>query len=455
MRSLRQISSSLYPILSFLLLILIGAIVLLALPTRDGAHISIIDALFMATSATCVTGLSVIDIGAQFSIWGQLTILVLIQLGGLGIMTFSTVLLLALGRSISFRSRFVVQDVLTSSPQEDLYTLLRHVVIFTFSLEAAATMVLFLRFLGQFEPPEAFYYALFHSISAFCNAGFSLFSDSLMSYRSDLVINSVIVVLIIMGGIGFLVLHEAVRDIGKPLSWSRFWKEMSLHSKIVIWMTSILLAGGTFFLLISEWAYSLKGFPFWEKVLASLFQSVTPRTAGFNTLDIASLNNVTLLGIILLMFIGASPGSCGGGVKTSSLGVLLALNRSRLSGSSQVHAFKRSIPSSTIDRAFGIFVISVMIVIIGTALLLITESGDLPLKAGRGAFLELLFETASAFGTVGLSMGVTSSLTSWGKLILVLIMFTGRLGPLVIAMAIQSAPGRAQFRYAEERVMIG
>jgi trk system potassium uptake protein len=239
------------------------------------------------------------------------------------------------------------------------------------------------------------------------------------------------------------------------LSWRRFWKEMSLHSKIVIWVTSILLVGGSLFLLISEWAYTLQGLPLWEKVLASFFQSVTPRTAGFNTLDISSMNNVTLLGTILLMFIGASPGSCGGGIKTSSLGVMLALSRSRLSGSGQVHAFKRSIPSATIDRAFGMFVISVMIVIIGAALLLITEGGELPLRASRGAFLELLFETTSAFGTVGLSMGVTSSLTSWGKLILVLIMFTGRLGPLVIAMAIQSAPGRAQFRYAEERVMIG
>lgn len=455
MRHLQRVSPSFYPILSFLLLILSGTVALLAFPIKDGSHLSIIDALFMATSATCVTGLSVIDIGTKFTLGGQLTILTLIQLGGLGIMTFSTVFILALGRSISFRSRFVIQDVFTHSPQADFYTLLRHVFLFTFTFEAVATLILFTHFQHRFSSLNAFYYAVFHSISAFCNAGFSLFSDSLMHYRGDFLVNITVMVLVIAGGIGFMVLHEVVRASTEPHPTRHPWNHLSLHTRIVLFMTLMLLVCGTAFFLLSEWSDTLKGLPFSQKLLASCFQSVTPRTAGFNTLDYSAMNNLTLLGTIILMFIGASPGSTGGGIKTSSMGVLLALSRARITGSGHVHAFRRSISSGTINRAFAIFVISVVIIMLGTACLLITEVGDIPFKASRGLFLELLFETTSAFGTVGLSMGVTGSLSTMGKFILVLIMFTGRLGPLVIAMAIQPAPTRAKFLYAEERVMIG
>jgi trk system potassium uptake protein TrkH len=311
------------------------------------------------------------------------------------------------------------------------------------------------RFHQQFDSLTAFYYALFHAISAFCNAGFSLFSDSLMHYRGDILVNITIIILIVTGGIGFMVLHEVVRAANKPQNMRHSWNKMSLHSKMVILVTFVLLLGGTAFFLFSEWSDTLKGLPFSEKLLASLFQSVTPRTAGFNTLDYSSMSNLTLLGTIILMFIGASPGSTGGGIKTSSLGVLLALSRARITGSGHVHAFKRSISSGAINRAFAIFVLSVVIIMIGTAGLLITEVGDTPFKASRGLFLEMLFETSSAFGTVGLSMGVTPGLSLWGKFLLVLIMYTGRLGPLVIAMAIRPAPSKAKFLYAEERVMIG
>jgi len=455
MKSLRNLSPSFYPVLSFLLIILTGTLTLVVLPTKDGSHISFIDSLFMATSATCVTGLSVIDIGTQFTFWGQLTILALIQVGGLGIMTFSTVLVMLLGGSVSFRSRFVLQDVFTHSPQADFQTLLRHVLLFTFSFEAVGALLLFVRFNGQFDAVTAAYYAVFHSISAFCNAGFALFSDSFMSYRGDALLNLTVMMLIIFGGIGFMVLHELVRERTRPSSWRQHWNRISLHSKMVTSVTAMLLLGGALFFLVSEWSYTLSGLPLWEKVLASLFQSVTPRTAGFNTLDYGAMNNLTLLATIILMFIGASPGSTGGGIKTSSLGVLLALSRARLTGSEHVHAFKRSVSDETVNRAFGIFAISVVIVMLGTAVLLITEARDVSLKASRGLFIELLFETISAFGTVGLSMGVTPGLTAWGKFLLVLIMYTGRLGPLVIAMAIQPSPRSAKYFYAEERVMIG
>jgi trk system potassium uptake protein TrkH len=448
-------SPSFYIIASFALLILLGAIALVAFPMRHGDHLPSIDALFMATSAVCVTGLSVIDIGKEFTVGGQLTILALIQLGGIGIMTFSTVLLLALGRSLSFRSRFLVQDIFAHGPQADLYVLLRRVLLFTFSFEAVGAFLLFVRFRGDQAIPDPWYYAIFHSISAFCNAGFSLFTDSFTRYSGDAVVNLTIIVLIIFGGIGFMVLHELVRAMEGESPRFRYWNQLSLHTKIVLSVTLTLLVGGTVFFLASEWSNTLANMPVGDKILASLFQSVTPRTAGFNTLDYASMNNITLLGTVMLMFIGASPGSTGGGIKTSTLGIFLVLSRARLTGSDHVHAFKRSVSQGTINRAFSIFILSVIIVLLGTAGLLISELGTVPHSATRGEFLELLFETTSAFGTVGLSMGVTASLNAWSKFILVLIMFTGRLGPLVIAMAIQPSESKGKFRYAEERVMIG
>lgn len=451
----RNYSPALYPVLSFLILILFGTFLLVALPTANGTHLHLINALFMSTSATCVTGLSVMDVATRLTIWGQLTILALIQLGGLGIMTFSTVLILALGRSVSFRSRFIVQDIFAHSPQSDFTVLLRRVLIFTFSFEALGTLALFARFHTQYALPTAWYYALFNSVSAFCNAGFSLFSDSFVHYRGDVLVNLTLILLIISGGIGFMVMHDVTRARDKRHSFRQFWNQLSLHSKLVLSMTLFLLVAGTFFFLGSEWSDALKGLPFQEKLLTALFQSVTPRTAGFNTVDYSSMNNISLLGTLILMFIGASPGSTGGGIKTSTLAVLLALCRARLSGSGHVHAFKRSISAGTINRAFGIFVISVVIILLGTAGLLLTEVGNLPYQASRGQFLELLFETTSAYGTVGLSMGVTAGLSAWGKFILVLVMFTGRLGPLLIAMAIRPASGKGRFLYAEERVMIG
>ena len=453
---MKRLPPALYPVLSFALLILCGTVVLMAIPMTNGGSLEGIDALFLVTSATCVTGLTVLDVGSQLTLGGQLTLLSCIQLGGIGIMTFSTVLILALGRSISFRSRFLVQDVFAHSPQADLHVLLRHVVLFTFSFEAVGAFLLFLRFSNELDLPSALYYGIFHSVSAFCNAGFGLFSDNLMRYCDDFLVNLTVIGLIVSGGIGFMVLHELVRGARKSPSRRHYWNRLSLHSKLVLSMTVVLIAGGTVFFLASEWSNTLKGFSLPVKLLASLFQSVTPRTAGFNTLDYGAMNNITLLGTVMLMFIGASPGSTGGGIKTSTMAVLLALSRARLRGSEDhVHAFKRSISASTVNRAFGIVVISIIIVLLGTAALLISETSDLGQQASRGQVLELLFEATSAFGTVGLSMGLTPRLSAWGKFILVLIMFTGRLGPLVIAMAIHPGRTKGRFYYSEERVMIG
>jgi trk system potassium uptake protein TrkH len=455
MRSKKQAAPPFILVSSFALLILVGTILLKALPTRAGTHIPFIDSLFMVTSAVCVTGLSVIDIGSEFSTWQQLTLLGLIQFGGLGIMTFSTVFILALGRSISFRSRFIVQDVFSYSPQADLHVLLKRVFLFTLSFEMAGAILLFLRFREDFEPLTAAYHAMFNAVSAFCNAGFSLFSDSMMRYCDDPLVSLTISGLIITGGIGFMVLHELLRTGESRIARRHYWGQLSLHTKMVLAMTGLLLAAGTFFFLWSEWSWTLQGKPLPAKLLASFFQSVTPRTAGFNSLDYGLMNNLTLLGTIMLMFIGASPGSTGGGIKTTSMGVLLSLSRARMIGAEHPHAFRRTISPDSISRAFSIFVVSIAVVMAGTAGCIIAELGDAPPALSRGQFLELLFESASAFGTVGLSMGITPKLSSWSKLILVLLMFTGRLGPLVIAMAIQPMEMRGKFTYAEENLMIG
>jgi trk system potassium uptake protein len=452
---LRHLSPWMYPIVGFSLLIMAGTVSLVLLPMREGGHLPFIDALFLATSATCVTGLSVLDIGAQLTLWGQLTILLLIQLGGLGIMCISTVLLLVLRGNISFRSRFLVQDTFSHGPQADLPLLLRNVIRFTLLFETLGGILLFFRFKEDFSTLTAVYQALFHAVSAFCNAGFGLFADSLMRYHDDVLINLTVAGLIIVGGIGFLVLHEMMDLYRRREPARRSWRRLSLHSKLVIWMTGLLLVSGTLFFLGSEWSFTLSRLSLGNKCLAAFFQSVTTRTAGFNTLDFAAMNNLTLLGSIMLMFVGASPGSTGGGIKTSTLGVLLAFSRSRLSGSTQVHAFKRSIPIATVGRAFSVVVLSMAVVVVGTAGLLIAEMGTASVAASRGQVLELFFETTSAFGTVGLSMGVTSSLSFWSKFILVAIMFTGRLGPLVIATAIQFKEPKGSFVYAQERVMIG
>ncbi len=454
MRPRSFISTWQIPVLGFLGLILSGAFLLLVLPTPTGSHLSPIDALFMSTSATCVTGLSVMNIGTDLSRWGQTVLLTEIQLGGLGIMVISTVLLMALGRSLSIRSRVLLQDTYTHGTMADIRRLIKSVVLFTALFEGIGTCLLFARFHRHYDLITAFYCSVFHAISAFCNAGFCLFRDSFVGYQTDPLVNGTITGLIILGGIGFLVLHELFSNPHRNRV-SHYWHYLSLHTKIVCAMTTFLLVSGTVFFLLSEWSDTLGDLTLFQKTMAAFFQSVTTRTAGFNTLEFASMNNITLLGTIVLMFVGASPGSTGGGIKTSTVGVLLALSRARLSGQQRAHLFKRAIHPESIDRAFSVVVLSVVIVMVATAMLLIFEAGNTPFAQTRGLFLKLLFETTSAFGTVGLSMGITSQLTFWSKFTLVLVMFTGRLGPLMLAMAIQPAEHKGRFEYAEERVMIG
>jgi trk system potassium uptake protein TrkH len=442
------------PILSFAGLILVGTILLMLPAAANGPRLAAIDALFTATSATCVTGLVVVDTGSRLSLFGQGVVLVLIQCGGLGIMTFSTVLILLMTGRFSLVQRSVIQDSFTHGPATGLPSLVRHVVMFTLVLEAAGAALLFIRFSAIYHPGRALYFAIFHAVSAFCNAGFGLYSQSLMDFSSDPLVSLTVALLIICGGIGFLVMLELKRVLFRAHNVRRA-RHLSVHSKLVLTLTVLLLAAGTLGFLIVEWNHTMANLSLPAKVMAAFFQSVTARTAGFNTLDFGKMANVTLLFTLLLMFIGAASGSTGGGIKINTLGVLFAFSRSRLRGEETTNIFRRTLAPEAVGRAISVFVVAVVVIYVATMALTVSELGTTILEESRGLFLELLFEVVSAFGTVGLSVGITPKLSTLGKLILVLVMFTGRLGPLSIAVALSGREPRSRFQYAEENVMIG
>jgi trk system potassium uptake protein TrkH len=436
-------------ILSFVLVILAGAVLLRMPFASTGGHISFVDALFTSTSAVCVTGLASIDIGKDLSLAGQIVTLVLFQIGGLGIITFSVVLFGLMGRGISFRGREIVQSTFLHTPQRDFLTIAKAVLRMTFVIEAVGTLLLFIRFLLDFPPAEAFFHALYNAVSAFNNCGYSLFSDNLMSYRGDWLVNLTVMGLIVLGGIGFIVQHEA-------LAWFRgYRKKLSLHSKLVLLTTGGLIFVGAILFYVFEDDNILRGVPWHTQLLDSFFQSITPRTAGFNTVDIGKLTNDTILVIMILMFIGASPGSTGGGIKTTSFTLLLLMIWNRIKGNYEVNVMNRRIPREILGRTIAIIFASAFSVCLITSVLLFFSGGDdLPIEQSRHFFVEYLFETVSAFGTVGLSMGVTPKLNDNQKLAVMLMMFAGRVGPLTLAFAWYSE-GKKELKYAEEAVMVG
>jgi trk system potassium uptake protein TrkH len=439
-------------VVAFLILIFAGAALLTLEISAKTENLNWIDALFTATSASCVTGLSVINIHDSLSLFGQLVLLALIQVGGLGIMTISTVLILIAGGKASFAERNLIQDTYTHSASRGPGAILKDVFILTFVMEMAGAALLMIRFCPVYGFKTGTYYAVFHSISAFCNAGFALFpGGSLEVFRDDILVNLVISSLIVAGGLGFLVISE-LKD--NPPFTKRRWNRISLHSKLVIVTTLALIVTGAAMVLFMEWKNTLSGMTVSRKIIASIFQSITLRTAGFNTIPIYRMANETLFISIIFMFIGASPGSCGGGVKTSTVATLFFLGYSRMTGNQNTTAFNRAIPDQTVTKAANMVMISILVVGFATILLLMTEVGRVSYMESMGKFLEILYETVSAFGTVGLSMGITDKLTEAGRLIISLVMFTGRLGPLIIALAI-SRQSTKHFTYAHEDIMVG
>lgn len=403
------------------------------------------DALFTSTSAVCVTGLIVQDTPTYFTLTGQIIILVLIQLGGLGIMTFSTMILLVAGRKIAVTDRILVQEGFLPGAPRDFRSLVKSIFFFTFSIEFIGFLFLFLRFQKDLPLLKALYSSLFHAVSAFCNAGFSVFSNSLMSYRGDILVNLTVVFLIILGGLGFLVIHEAVRAIANLFKGVKV--QISLHSKLVLLVTVVLILGSYLLFFLLEAGNSMKNFSLKEKILASLFQVVTPRTAGFSTMDLTALSTTTVLVMILLMFIGASPGSTGGGVKTSTFGVVLAFIKSKIAARGSINIFYRTIPQENVVKAFTVISLALSLIFISSFLVLASQPAML--------MKEVFFEVFSAFGTVGLSLGVTSSLSPLSKVAIVLTMYAGRIGPLTLLYAFSRRKALGKFEYVEERVMIG
>ncbi|MBU4278425.1 MAG: hypothetical protein KKC30_16920 [Proteobacteria bacterium] len=434
---------------SFALFIILGA-ALLAMPLMQGhGEVGLLDCLFTATSAVCVTGLITVDTATAWSPWGQGLILVMLQAGGLGIMTFSVALLYLARRRPGPRTHLALKGALGPVPGGEVGRLVSDVLLYTFLLEGLGAAVLFVRFWADFPAPTALALAVFHSISAFCNAGFSLFGDNLVGYATDPTVNLTILGLVVLGGLGFVVLRELVGRLRRTKD--ALPRRLSLQARLVLFTTGTLIVGGMVALLVAEWLG--KG-PAWQQgPWTLLFQAVTPRTAGFNTVPMGQLTNASLVVIMVLMFIGASPGSCGGGIKTTTIAVLWALAVNRLRGRSGAEAWGRTVPERQVEMA--------LLLVLGTAatlLIAVVLLSAVGLADGghmRGDFISLAFEATSALGTVGLSLGATPILTPAGKVIIILLMFLGRLGPLAFVYSVAQSLRDPGYRLAEERVIMG
>lgn len=446
----RRLRSGKLLTLSYLVAIVLGTALLWLPWSSENGDLSLIDALFTATSAVCVTGLTVVDTGTTFTLFGKSILLLLIQMGGLGIMTFSVLMALAIGRLPALRDRWIIESMFSKNTKVQIWDLVKSIIVFTLVCELVGVALLFTGWLNSgYSFGKAFWYGLFHSVSAFCNAGFTFFPDSLESFRGDWLINLTICGLIILGGIGFVALYEIARLIREPLHL-----RISLNTRLVLWTTVILLVSGTAGFYLLEANNALQGMPVQEKLLAGFMQSTTARTAGFNTVNISYLGDATILMLILLMFVGASPGSCGGGIRTTSLALLAALLVNRGLGNKRVNIAGRTVPDETIRKMISLVMLGILLVIAITMLLLITQPEGILHPRYRGLFLDYLFESVSALGTVGLSLGVTATLNTVGKILIVILMFVGRVGLVTFAYGIIPKRESAQIEYASEEVII-
>lgn len=440
---------------AYVALIVVGAL-LLMLPVCHadrGRPFSLLDAVFTSTSAVCVTGLVVRSTGHDLSLVGQAVVLGLIQLGGIGIITVTTLLTFDNRKSGSMRQQLAITEALGSRPTDDARWVVRTVVLSVLAIEFSGWLLLLLRNLAEMPAADAAWHALFHSISAFCNAGFGLHDDSLMGYQADVTVNLTVSGLIILGGIGFPVLLDVYRGV-QVHGWN--WTEdLSLHTKLVLWGTAGLLAAGTASFLILERNNSLAGMPWPERLLVSFFHSATCRTAGFNTVDIAGLTNAMLFVSILLMMIGACPCSAGGGFKVSTLMVLGILSRDKLRGFDHARFARRTISESLIDRAIAAVLLFTLIAVLALTVLLAIEQTGIPHTDSKGLFLDAMFEVVSALGTVGLSTGLTTELGAGGRLLLIVLMLIGRLGPISLFVAVSRSRRDLRLEFAKEDVLIG
>lgn len=427
-------------ILFFLGFITIGGVLLMSpLASQNGQILPWIDAMFTSVSATAVTGLIVVNTANYFSLFGQLVIITLIQIGGLGIMTMGTLLMLAVGRKLRLKELFVLQEELNVLSLSDILKFIKLIALVTFAVEGIGGLLLGIHWFPDMGW-QGFYFGLWHAISAFCNAGFDLFGNSLMDFSGDTFVNFVISILIILGGIGFIPIYE----IGKY----KKWRKLSLHSKVVLIVTLILVIGGTLIIYFSE-SFNLRtisDLPINQQILTSYFQSVTTRTAGFNTINISQMFSSTIFILVILMFIGASPGSVGGGIKTTTAAVLFLTMNSLIRGNKEVSIYRKRVAQGAISRAIMLLLISSYMIIIAIIILLYTDPADL---------LVILFEVVSAFSTVGLSLGYTQYLSIVGKIVIMLMMFIGRVGPITLMLAIFNKKINKNIQYPKASIIVG
>lgn len=430
-------------LLGFLGLIMIGTcLLMIPFATRDRHHLSFIDALFEATSAVCVTGLAVVDTGTTFTLFGQIVLLALIQIGGWGFMTSGIFMFIILGKKIGLKHRLLLRESINSFSIQGVIKLVLRIIFITLIVEGIGALVLAIRWSQEMGWGKAAYYGIFHSISAFNNAGFGLEPDNLSKWVGDPTVNIVITSLFMLGGIGFFVIAEVFEK--------RSLKKFSLHTKIVLLFTLLINVVSTLVIFTLEFhnPATLGNLSMADKWWAAYFQGVVPRTAGFNTIDIAQLTLSSQVYMIALMFIGASSGSTAGGIKVTTFAVLLFALWAVLTNKEDVNIFKRRIPSSLVYRALSIALSGIIFIFVIFFLLTITEKG--------ADMSKILFETVSAFGTVGLSAGFTSELSPMGRILITTMMFIGRVGPLTLAFALAAySNNKAKIRYAEEKILIG
>jgi len=439
-------------ILGFALLIAVGTALLMLPSSAVESPMTFVDALFMSTSASCVTGLSILDVGQQLTRFGQMVILLLIQVGGLGIMTVSTLLLMMIKGRPTLSGHAIIKDTFTyGEGQQSAFAVLKAIFITAFSIEMVGALCLYLRTAPRVGWSHAAYPAVFHAVSAFCNAGFCLYRNSFVNYREDWMINGVLSFLIIIGGIGFVVIDDVKNRF---LTRKTTMLRLSLHSRLALSASAVLILLGTLLILLMEWDNTLSTLSVSGRILASLFQSISARTAGFNTMDMGLMANETLFTLCILMFIGDCPGSCGGGVKTTTIAGLTVLGISRLRGFSRPQVFRRTLTDASMSKATSVVMISAAVITLAVTVMMISELGGTSHTQTRGRFLELFFETISAFGTVGLSTGITDTLSTFGRITITVLMFIGRLGPMVIGLAV-SRERINRIQFAEENIMIG
>ncbi len=428
--------------------ILVGAaLLLLPWATMPSKQLTLIDALFTATSAVCVTGLIVADTAEDFTLFGHVIVLILIQIGGLGYATLVTMLLLTIGRQIGLRDRMMMAEALSALNLEGLVRHAKTIVIWTLTLELIGAVILSVRFVKDYPFGQALYHGIFQAISAFNNAGFSSFSNNLMSYQSDWTVNLVVVLLIILGGLGFIVLI----DVSQIFRRERY--RLHTHSKLVLLVTGLLIVGGTFCLLLLEWRnpQTLGGLAWLDKILVGFFHAISARTAGFNTLDMSHLTNASLYLLVILMFIGGSPGGTAGGIKTTTFGIIGIFVWSTLRHREDVECFWRRMPMVIVNRALSLAILSMILLTFFTLILSMLEPHH---------FLSLMFEVASALGTTGYSVGdggvlsLSASFSTLGKLIIIFCMFIGRFGPLLVGLGSFRDRNDGMYRFPESKISI-